>query len=111
MDCRNEDEFSKWHITDSTNFPEYRLKQDKLIPELFRYKNKEDKIIIVYAFDEMTGMPVANLFFEKGFDNIYLLNGGLEKFTLKFPGLVDGTIPDPIKKKILKMEKQAQKEV
>jgi len=47
----------------------------------------------LYGFDEKDGMPSANLFFEKGFDNIFLLNGGIEKFTIKYPGLVEGNIP------------------
>jgi hypothetical protein len=41
------------------------------------YKNKENKIIIVYHFDEKHGIDYAKELHEKGFDNIYLLSGGI----------------------------------
>jgi len=41
-------------------------------------KNKEDKLIILYGLDEKEGIPIAKLFNEKGYDNIYLLTGGIE---------------------------------
>jgi len=33
-------------------------------------------MIIVYHIDEKAGVQFANLFFERGFDNIFLLTGG-----------------------------------
>lgn len=42
-------------------------------------------------------MGPAKLFFEKGFDNIYLLTGGLEEFHSHHPDFVEGKdIPWPI---------------
>ena len=54
-----------------------RIKTDKYIPQLYSYKNKEDKIIVVYHFDEKKGIDYVTQFFEKGFDNIFLLSGGI----------------------------------
>lgn len=47
---------------------------------MFSYKNKENKIIIVYHFDEKKGIDYVNELFEKGYDNLYLLSGGIESF-------------------------------
>jgi len=30
-------------------------------------------------------MPIGMLFFDKGYDNIYLVSGGIEEFVAKFP--------------------------
>ena len=41
-------------------------------------------------------MP-AKIFFEKGFDNVYLLTGGIEEFHSHFPEYIEGSnIPEPI---------------
>jgi len=34
----------------------------------------------VYHFDERLGIPVAKLFFDKGYDNVFLVSGGVEEF-------------------------------
>ena len=49
-----------------------------MIPELFRFKNKANKLIIVYMSDERKGCAAANLMSEKGFENVFLLSGGIE---------------------------------
>ncbi len=54
-------------------------------------------MIIIYAFDEKEGMVGANLFFEKGFDNIYLLSGGIEKFGVCHPESIEGSLPENFK--------------
>ena len=39
---------------------------------------------------------MASSFYEKGFDNVYLLTGGLEKFHTYCPDLIEGdNIPEP----------------
>lgn len=35
-------------------------------------------------------MSTANLFSEKGFDNVFLLSGGIESFLQSYPELVEG---------------------
>ena len=37
-------------------------------------------MIIIFGLDEKEGITAANLFFDKGFDNIYLVTEGIEKF-------------------------------
>ena len=46
--------------------------------------------------EEKKGLNAAKVFFEKGFDNLYLLTGGLEEFHSFFPEYVEGAnVPEP----------------
>lgn len=42
-------------------------------------------------YDERSGTHNAKVLFEKGFDNVYLLSGGIEKFYENHTDLVEGT--------------------
>ena len=45
--------------------------------------------------DERSGTAAAKLLYEKGYDNVYLLSGGIEEFLLSFDHLVEGAnVPD-----------------
>ena len=45
---------------------------------------------MIYHYDERTGCPVAKLFYDKGFDNIYLVSGGVEEFAAQYPEFCEG---------------------
>lgn len=52
---------------------------------------------MIYHSEEKKGIMPAKIFFEKGFDNVYLLTGGLEEFHSYHPEYVEGSnIPEPI---------------
>ena len=55
LDMRDADEYNLWRIKESINFPAPNIARDKMIPELFRFKNQPDKLIVVYMFDERQG--------------------------------------------------------
>lgn len=84
LDLRDPEEYDQWRIKDSVSFPVQKVMQDKMIPELYRFKNKKDKLIIVYMGDERKGTQVANLLAEKGYENVFLLSGGIEQFNEEF---------------------------
>lgn len=84
LDLRDPDEHRKWHIRESINFPAVNIARDKTIPELFRFKNAQDKLIIIYMLDERQGVSQAQLLCEKGYDNVFLLSGGCEAFLQDF---------------------------
>ena len=98
LDLRDEDEFDKWHIKEAICFPVANLARDKVSPELFRFKNKEDKLIVVYMNDERAGTQAGKLFVEKGYENVFLLSGGIEEFHTHFFELVEGKDVPPIPK-------------
>lgn len=52
LDLRDEDEYKQWHIKEAINFPAPNISRDKVFSQLLRFKNKTDKIIVVYMADE-----------------------------------------------------------
>ncbi|TNV71970.1 hypothetical protein FGO68_gene5476 [Halteria grandinella] len=90
LDLREEEDYAKWHIKEAINFPAPNISRDKTFAQLLRFKNKPNKLIVVYLSDERQGTQYAKVLFEKGFDNIYLLTGGLEKFLESSYELVEG---------------------
>lgn len=45
----------------------------------------------MYGSDERSSIPFASLISQKGFDNIYLMNGGIDEFIKIYPEKCDGT--------------------
>jgi centrosomal protein CEP41 len=94
IDLRDPEDYENYHIREALNFPGVRIKTDKFIPQLYGYKNKEGKIIVLYHFDEKPGIDYATQLFEKGYDNILLLNAGIEGFGQEIPeGLEGKSVP------------------
>ena len=108
MDLRDPDEYDFWRIKESINYPAANIGRDKVIPELFRFKNKADKLIIIYMGDERKGTAAANLMAEKGYENVFLLSGGIEQFNEEFNSLVEGrNVPKP--RRLIVEEEQKKK--
>ena len=55
LDLREPEDYNLWRIKESINFPAPNIARDKMIPELYRFKNQADKLIIVYMLDERQG--------------------------------------------------------
>ena len=55
LDLRDPEEYDFWRIKEAINYPAANIARDKMIPELFRFKNKTNKLIIVYMADERKG--------------------------------------------------------
>lgn len=110
LDLRDPEEYNLWRIKESINYPAPNIGRDKVIPELYRFKNQPDKLIIVYMFDERQGSQYAQLFSEKGYENVFLLSGGCEEFLEKFSDLCEGrSVPVP-KSKVAQDQAQRQAE-
>lgn len=90
LDMREGDEYELYHIKEAVSYPAPNIGRDKIIPDLFRFKNQPDKLIIIYLADERKGTAVAKIFFEKGYENVYLLSGGIEQFLEEFHEHVEG---------------------
>ncbi len=59
--------------------------------------------------DERKGTSAAQLFYEKGYENTYLLSGGIEKFLEEYPEFCDGR-EVPISKKVKVQEEEKKKQ-
>lgn len=48
-------------------------------------------MIIAYTSDERNGIAAARALVDRGYENSYLLSGGIEKFIEDYHSLVEGT--------------------
>ena len=55
LDLREPEEYANWHIKEAINFPAANIARDRTIPELYRFKNAPDKLIVCYMNDERQG--------------------------------------------------------
>ena len=88
-------EFNEFHILGSVSFPQGWINRYNHFQALCRFKNLDDKVIVVFSDNERHGTSVSKVLTEKGFNNIYLLTGGIQQFFIDYPELIDGQeIPD-----------------
>ena len=95
LDVRERQDFLAARIACARHFPANDLKHDKITPELFFYKNRAQHVIVIYDLDDRAGREVATMFTEKGWENIFLLSGGLETFNHYFKSKVKGELAEP----------------
>lgn len=91
LDLRPEEDYAKYHIKESLNFPASLIPRDKYPQQMYLLKNKPNKLIIVIHEDERLGVQFAASLYQKGFDNVYLVTGGMEEFYQRHPEWVEGT--------------------
>jgi centrosomal protein CEP41 len=94
LDVREKKEFTQCHIKCAKSYPANNLKHDKISPELYFYKNRDGYVIVIYDLNDRMARKVATMFTEKGYENIFLMTGGLEKFAKEYPSLVIGSVPE-----------------
>lgn len=75
VNCQKE--YNEYHIVGSVSFPHGWINRQNHFQALQRFKNIDDKIILVFSDNERRGTAVAKVLTEKGFENIYLLTGGI----------------------------------
>jgi centrosomal protein CEP41 len=77
------------------NFPRARLSraQNYEVPQMYDYKNKPGKVLVVYDADEQISIQVVTSLVERGYDNIFMLSGGLKVAYQKTPSMITGTLP------------------
>lgn len=96
LDVRDRDQYDRCHIITAHSFPITSLSRtmNPYTTEVLEYKNAAGKIIIVYDEDERTASQAATTMCERGFENLFMLSGGLKVVAQKFPGsFVTGSLP------------------
>ncbi|OUM57917.1 hypothetical protein PIROE2DRAFT_64736, partial [Piromyces sp. E2] len=68
--------------------------------EMLKYKNKNDKLIIVYDKNERLAQKVAQGLLERNIQNCFMLSGGIIAMAREYPEYIVGDIPKDIKDKI-----------
>lgn len=97
LDVRDRDQYDRCHIISAHSFPIAMLSRtmNPYTKEVLEYKNALGKIIIVYDEDERTASLAATTMCERGFENLFMLCGGLKVIAQKFPiGMTTGCIPE-----------------
>merc|ERR1712166_725674 len=96
LDLRSEEAFIDGHIRIAVHYPHTQLHHatNYFTPEIYRYKNRPDRMIVVYGDDDRQAAVTGTLFVEKGVENVFVLTGGLQRFVVKFEEYVVGNVPD-----------------
>ena len=79
------------------SFPAALLQRDnRFTADVVRFKNRPEALIVVYGDDEREAAVAATRFAEKGYDNVFVLSGGLRAFGQRHPEFVEGAPLPPL---------------
>ena len=98
LDVRSPEEFGDCHVLQARSLPQRLLMHDKVQGDMYRFRNKEGMLIVLYDNDERLAAAAAHQLAHRGFDNVYVLSRGLTAFAAAFPHYVEGdtsTLPQP----------------
>lgn len=96
LDVRDREQYDRCHIVGANSYPIAMLSRhmDNYIKEMWEYKNAPGKMIILYDEDERTASHAATIMCQRGFENLFMLSGGLKIISKKFPdGMLTGSLP------------------
>ncbi|KAK7121536.1 hypothetical protein R3I93_022581 [Phoxinus phoxinus] len=96
LDVRDRELYDQCHIISAYSYPIATLSRtmNPYTKEVLDYKNASGKIIILYDEDERIASQAATTMCERGFENLFMLSGGLKVVFQKFPeGMTTGSIP------------------
>eukprot|EP01038_Epipyxis_sp_PR26KG_P011237 gene11237-15078_t len=95
FDVREMDEYQTCHLLQARTYPYTMMRRDQMHPDLYKFRNKPETLIIIYCNDEKISRDAAKLLVDRGTDNIYLITGGLQEFSMDFPAFIEGIPPSP----------------
>ncbi|XP_026544516.1 centrosomal protein of 41 kDa isoform X2 [Notechis scutatus] len=96
LDVRERDAYEQCHLVGAHSYPIATLSRtmNPYTNSILEYKNAHGKIIILYDDDERVASQAATTMCERGFENLFMLSGGLRVIAQKIPeGLVTGSFP------------------
>jgi len=87
LDVREPDEFMRSHLVYSDTYQHIRLNRafDYETKEMLRLKNRPGAIIVLYDDDESLASRCATTLTQRGYDNVFLLSGGMRVAKMKYP--------------------------
>ncbi|KFU85174.1 Centrosomal protein of 41 kDa, partial [Chaetura pelagica] len=96
LDVRDRDAYDQCHIVGAYSYPIATLARtmNPYTSNILEYKNAHGKMIILYDNDERLASQAATTMCERGFENLFMLSGGLKVLAQKIPeGLITGSLP------------------
>lgn len=111
LDCRSAEEYEECHIAGALHYPPAKIHHaiHQLLPQMFFFKNKANKLLVMYDLEEEQVGKLANEVFMQGVDNLAVLTGGLREFVQDYSSFVIGHVPVPILPRDERLEKRAEK--
>jgi len=87
LDVREGEQYLNSHLVLAESYPFARLNRcyDYELPCMIRLKNKPRAVIVVYDDDESIASKAATTLTQRGYDNVFMLSGGLRVASRKFP--------------------------
>jgi len=87
LDIRDPEEYKRGRIVTSKSYPFPRLCRsvNYETKDMLKFKNTEGKLIIVVDSDESMASRFATTLIQRGYDNVFILSGGLRVAKIKFP--------------------------
>ncbi|CCI50723.1 unnamed protein product [Albugo candida] len=107
LDTRSKEEFTTNRLQRAQSFPSSFVCRDYILPQMQKFKNQENYLIILYDLDDTNVAQTAHVLVQRGFDNLYVLTGGILEYADFHPEHIEG-IPfpkraiDPQKKLIIR---------
>lgn len=95
LDVRETVSYNAYHLLQARSFPYTLIRRDQLHPEIYKFRNKQESLIIVCCDDERISKDVAKTLVDRGTDNVYLLTGGIDEFASEYPAFIEGIPPSP----------------
>ena len=90
LDIRDQEEYLKGRIVTSKSYPHLRLSRSVNYEskDMLKFKNVQGKLIIIVDSDESMAPKFATILIQRGYDNIFVLSGGLRVAKIKFPQML-----------------------
>ncbi|KPA82384.1 hypothetical protein ABB37_03462 [Leptomonas pyrrhocoris] len=109
LDCRDLEHYEACHIKTALHYPKIKLHHatSPFLPEMYVFRNKENKRIVLYDLEEEAVVPIANVMFQKGVDNVSIIAGGLREFAQDYAAMLTGPCPVPIVPRDVRMKRRA----
>lgn len=87
LDIRDVDAYKQGRIVTSKSYPAVRLSRSVNYEskDMIKFKNVPGKLIIVADADESLAAKFATVLIQRGYDNVFVLSGGLRVAKIKFP--------------------------
>ncbi|KNE73392.1 hypothetical protein AMAG_17588 [Allomyces macrogynus ATCC 38327] len=95
LDVRDFAEWRTCHLIGALTYPHVFIRRDQISKDLVMYRNKENKIIVLYDNDECIAAPAAQILCERGFENVFILTGGMLHMVEMISGVLVGDPPTP----------------
>ncbi len=86
-DIRDPDSFAQGHIAGATHLTNTNI-QD------FIEEQDPDQPLVVYCYHGNSSQPAAQFLYEKGFDEVYSMDGGFEAWRQHYPETLQTGNPD-----------------